>query len=232
MDKPLIYNKWPAQNEDILQLYSLATPNGIKVGVALEEMGIEYEPHTINILQGDQHTDEFKSLNPNAKIPAIIDPNGPDGKMVSMMESCAILLYLAKKSNRFLPSDPLEQNECIQWLFFQVGHIGPMFGQFGHFYKFAGDNCKDPYPLERYKTETIRLLDILEQRLSDRDFIMGANYTIADIAIFPWVETLNGFYQAGEAIGYANFKNVVTWISRCGSRPAVEKGRTVCSISH
>ena len=231
MNKPLIYNKWPAQNENILQLYSLATPNGIKVSVALEEMGIEYEPHTINILQGDQHTEAFQSLNPNGKIPAIIDPNGPEGKRVCMMESGAILLYLAKKSGQFFPSDLLEQNECIQWLFFQVGHIGPMFGQFGHFYKFAVDQCQDPYPLERYKTETKRLLAVLEQRLNDRDYIMGANYTIADMAIFPWVETLNGFYQAGDALGYADFKNVVAWISRCGSRPAVETGKTVCTIS-
>jgi GST-like protein len=232
MDKPLIFNRWPAQNENILQLYSLATPNGIKVGVALEEMEIEYESHIVNILQGDQHTEEFKSLNPNSKIPAIIDPNGPDGKMVKMMESGAILIYLAKKSGRFLPSDPIEQNECIQWLFFQVGHIGPMFGQFGHFYKFAVDSCKDPYPLERYTTETKRLLGVLEQRLNDRDYIMGADYTVADMAIFPWVETLNGFYQAGDVLGYADYKNIVRWISRCGARPAVEKGRNVCSISY
>ena len=230
MDKPLIYTKWPAQNENILQLYSLATPNGIKVGVALEEMEIEYEPHTINILEGDQHTAEYKSLNPNSKIPAIIDPNGPGGRMISMMESGAILLYLANKSGRFFPADPLEQQECIQWLFFQVGHIGPMFGQFGHFYKFAVDSCKDPYPVDRYKAETKRLLEVLEQQLSERDYILGANYSIADMAIFPWVETLNGFYEAGEVLGYADYKNVVAWISRCGSRPAVEKGRAVCSI--
>lgn len=231
MDKPLIYNKWPAENESILQLYSLATPNGIKVGVALEEMGIEYEPHTINIMQDDQHTEEFKSLNPNGKIPAIIDPNGPDGKIVSMMESGAILIYLATKTGKFLPTDPIENSECIQWIFFQVGHIGPMFGQFGHFFKFAVDTCKDPYPIERYATETKRLLGVLNDRLSDRDYIMGSDYTIADMAIFPWVSTLDTFYQAGEMLGYADFTSVVAWVNRCLARPAVIKGRTVCSIS-
>ncbi|MBF0276524.1 MAG: glutathione S-transferase N-terminal domain-containing protein [SAR324 cluster bacterium] len=225
MSKPLIYKRWPPQHEDQIQLYSLGTPNGLKASIALEEMGLSYEAHIVDIMKGDQHTEEFKSVNPNSKIPAIIDPNGPHGKAVSIMESGAILVYLAEKSGRLMPSDPVEKNECLQWLFFQVGHIGPMFGQFGHFYKFAADQCKDPYPKERYQKETQRLLAVLEKRLENRDFLLGSSYSIADIATFPWVSTLSGFYEAGEYLGLSNYENVGTWVKTCTARPSYEKGK-------
>ncbi len=225
MSKPLIYNRWPAKHEDRIQLYSLGTPNGFKVSIALEEMGLPYEAHIVNIMKGDQHTEAFKSVNPNSKIPAMIDPQGPNGKLVSLMESGAILIYLAEKSGKLMPTDPIEKSECLQWLFFQVGHIGPMFGQFGHFYKFAVEQCQDPYPKERYRKETQRLLGVLEDRLSDRKYIMGSAYTIADIAIFPWVSTLSGFYEAGEYLGMSEYKKVEAWVNACQERPATERGR-------
>ena len=229
-----IQDRWPARNPDVIQLYSLATPNGQKVSVALEEMGLPYEAHTVNILEGDQHTPEFMSVNPNAKIPAIVDPNGPPGgpagKPLPIMESGAILLYLADKSGKLMPADPIERSLCIQWVFFQIGSVGPMFGQFGHFFRFARETCKDPYPVERYTTETKRLLGVLEQRLDGRDYIVGGDYSIADIAIFPWVRTLNGFYEAGEQVGYDDYKRVVAWVDRCVARPATATGLEVCAL--
>ena len=231
MTKPITFDSWPAQNKDAIQLYSLATPNGVKVSILLEELGLEYEAHTINIMEDDQFTDDYKRLNPNSKIPAIMDPNGPDGRAITMMESGAILLYLAEKTGQFIPQDAVARNECIQWLFFQMGGIGPMFGQFGHFFKFAKDVCKDPYPVERYSKEVRRLMGVLEERLKDRDFIMGDDYTIADIAIFPWVRTLGGFYEGGEHLKLREFPAVNKWLEACLARPAVERGLQVCTLS-
>ncbi len=212
-----------------LQLFSLATPNGQKVSIALEELGIEYDAHKISIMEGDQFTPEFIKVNPNSKIPAITDPDGPDGEPINMMESGAILLYLAEKTGKLIPSDPRLRNETIQWLFFQMGGVGPMFGQFGHFYRYAKDQIDHPYPVERYGNEVRRLLAVLDKRLEGREYLIGDQFTIADIATFPWVNCLEEFYEAGEHLSLDEFKNVRDWQARCNARPAVERGRKVCA---
>lgn len=227
--QPKIYDRWPPQHPDRIQLYSLPTPNGVKVSTALEEMELPYEAHRISLSRGDQHTPEFLSLNPNGKIPALIDPNGPNGQLVQLMESAAIVWYLAEKTGKLIPSDPIKKSHCMQWLFFQMGHIGPMFGQFGHFHMVAGARCEHPYPLERYKLETQRLLGVLEARLQECRYILGSEYTIADIMIFPWVRTLENYYKAGELLELNKFPRVQSWLSRCLERPAVQAGLTVCS---
>lgn len=219
-----ITQKWPARHPERLQLYSLPTPNGIKVSILLEETGLAYEPHLVSFETNDQTSPEFLSLNPNNKIPAILDPNGPDGKPLALFESGAILLYLAEKTGKFIPQDAALRYETIQWLMFQMGGIGPMFGQVGFFHKFAGKDYEDKRPLERYLGEAKRLLGVLEQRLQGRDWIMGEQYTIADIAIFPWVRCLVGFYGAGELVGFANFPNVQRVLDAFLARPAVIKG--------
>ena len=221
--------RWPAENPDILQLYSMATPNGQKVSIMLEEIGLPYEPHLINIMKDDQFDEDFVKINPNSKIPAILDPNGPNDEPMLMMESGAILLYLAEKSGKLLATDPKERWETIQWLFFQMASVGPMFGQFGHFFKFAAGKTDD-YGKNRYTAETQRLLRVLDKRLSDRDFIMTSGYSVADIAIAPWVKGLE-FYEGLEHLGFANFTHVVDWLNRVLDRPAVEKGRQVCTVS-
>ncbi|CAM2065022.1 Glutathione S-transferase N-terminal domain-containing protein [Sulfidibacter corallicola] len=226
-----IFERWVPQHPDRIQLYSLNTPNGIKVGVILEELELPYEPHTINIMEDDQFDPAYKTLSPNSKIPAIVDPNGPDGKPLGIMESGAILIYLADKAGRLIPQAPAQRSECLQWVFFQVGHVGPMFGQFGHFHKFAGDKCDHPYPLERYKTESKRLLGVLEDRLAGREYILDSGYSIADIAIFPWVNTMKGFYQAEVPLEISRFENVNRWLARCLERPAVQRGLVVCALS-
>jgi len=231
MTQPLIYQRWSAENPDIIQLYALNTPNGMKVSIALEEMELEYEPHTVNIRDGDQFTEEFKSVNPNSKIPAIIDPNGPGGKPLQIMESGAILIYLAEKSGKLMPIDPALKNKCMQWLFFQVGHVGPMFGQFGHFYKFAADKCKDPYPTERYANETRRLLAVIDHQLENNPYIIGDEYTIADIAIFPWVNALLTFYGAGDFLNFNDYPKLQFWLRKCLERPASLIGSDVCSLN-
>ncbi|KAL3675450.1 hypothetical protein R1sor_025398 [Riccia sorocarpa] len=213
-----------------IELYSLATPNGIKVSVALEEMGLEYNAHTIDLFNGGQFKPEFVAVNPNAKIPAITDPNGPDGKPIHLFESGAILIYLAEKTGKFLPADPRLRYETIQWLFFQMAGVGPMFGQFAHFYKYATEKCKDPYPLERYSTEAKRLLGVLEKRLEGRQFLVGEQYTIADMATFPWVRFFETGLNAAEYLGFSNFTNVVAWKDRCMERPATAKGLNVCPL--
>ncbi len=226
----LIYNKWPPKHVDRIQLYSLATPNGMKVGIALVEMELDFDAHLINITKDDQFTAEFVSVNPNSKIPAIIDPNGPGGKAISIMESGAILYYLAEKTGKLIPSDPIAKNECLQWMFFQVGHIGPMLGQFGHFFMFAKDKCKDPYPLKRYGNETKRLLVVLEKRLTNRDYVLDYGYSIADIMIFPWVDVLLMFYKAEEYLYFSSYPNVKRWLENCLDRPAVQEGMQVCRV--
>ena len=190
----------------------------------LEETGLPYEAHLVSFGSDDQMTPEFLSLNPNNKIPAMIDPDGPGSKPMPLWESGAILIYLAEKTGKFMPTNPVARYECLQWLMFQMGGVGPMFGQLGHFYKFAADKITDLYPTDRYMSEAKRLLGVLDDRLSDRDFIMGGDYTIADIATAPWVRTLTNTYGAGDDLGLNGFENVVGWRNRILSRPAVEKG--------
>ncbi|HCY16001.1 MAG: glutathione S-transferase [Curvibacter sp. GWA2_64_110] len=222
-----ITKKWPAQHPDRLQLYSLPTPNGVKVSIMLEETGLPYEPHLVNFETNDQLSPEFLSLNPNNKIPAILDPNGPGGQPLALFESGAILIYLAEKTGQFLPADPAARYETLQWLMFQMGGIGPMFGQLGFFHKFAGKDYEDKRPRDRYVAETKRLLKVLDQRLEGRDWIMGRDYTIADIATFGWVRNLVGFYEAGELVGIQDFPNVTRVLAAFVARPAVAKGLNI-----
>lgn len=222
-----VTRKWPAQHPDRLQLYSLATPNGVKVSILLEELGMPYEVHRVAFDSNDQLSPEFLSLNPNNKIPAIIDPAGPGGAPLALWESGAILIYLAEKTGRFLPADPARRYETLQWLMFQMGGVGPMFGQLGFFHKFAGKEIEDKRPLGRYAAETRRLLGVLDQRLAGRDWIMGSDYTIADIATFPWVRNLVGFYGAGDLVGFGDFPEVERVLKTFLDRPAVQKGLTI-----
>jgi len=219
-----ITEQWPPAHPDRIQLYSLATPNGVKVSILLEETGLPYEAHRITLDQQGVLSPAFLSLNPNNKIPAIIDPDGPDGKPLALFESGAILLYLAEKTGQFLPANAAARYETIQWLMFQMGGVGPMFGQLGFFHRFAGKEYDDKRPLQRYLTETRRLLGVLEQRLSGREWIMGEQYTIADIAIFPWVRILSGYYEAAELIGTSAYPNVQRALASFVARPAVIKG--------
>jgi GST-like protein len=219
-----ITNKWPPQDPGRIQLYSLPTPNGIKVSVMLEETGLPYEPHRVGFETDDQLSAAFRSLNPYGKIPAIIDPNGPGGKPIALFESGAILIYLADKAGRFIPADAARRYETIQWLMFQMGGVGPMFGQVGFFHKFAGKDYEDKRPRDRYVGESQRLLGVLDGRLADRTWIMGDEYTIADMAIFPWVRNLIGFYGAGELVGISNFPHVARALDAFVARPAVVRG--------
>jgi len=224
-----ITRKWPAENPDVLQLYSLPTPNGVKASIALEELGLPYEPHLVRFDAQEQLSPEYKSLNPYGKIPAIIDPHGPGDKPLALFESGAILTYLADKTGQLLPRDGGARYETLQWLFFQVGGVGPMFGQLGFFYKFAGKDIDDKRPLERYVGEAKRLLGALDTRLSDRTWVAGDDYSIADIAIFPWVRTLVSFYDAGEAVGFSQFSHVRRALDAFVARPAVIKGMEIPS---
>ncbi|HEY2021082.1 glutathione S-transferase N-terminal domain-containing protein [Paraburkholderia sp.] len=219
-----ITRKWPAAHPDRIQLYSLPTPNGVKVSIMLEETGLPYEPHLVRFDTDDQLSPEFMSLNPNNKIPAIVDPNGPDGKPLPLFESGAILIYLADKSGQLIPQDAAGRYETIQWVMFQMGGIGPMFGQVGFFHKFAGKEYEDKRPRDRYIAESKRLLGVLEQRLAGREWMMGNRYSIADIAIFPWVRNLVGFYEAGDLVGIQNFPNVTRVLAAFVERPAVVRG--------
>ncbi|MFM0348022.1 glutathione S-transferase N-terminal domain-containing protein [Paraburkholderia sp. RL17-347-BIC-D] len=219
-----ITKKWPAEHPDRIQLYSLPTPNGVKVSIMLEETGLPYEPHLVRFDANDQMTPEFLSLNPNNKIPAIIDPHGPDGKPLPLFESGAILIYLADKSGQFIPQDAVGRYEAIQWVMFQMGGIGPMFGQVGFFHKFAGKEYEDKRPRDRYIGESKRLLGVLERQLEGRDWILGDTYSIADIATFPWVRNLIGFYEAGDLVGIQDFPNVTRALAAFVARPAVAKG--------
>ena len=222
-----IAKRWPAQHPDRLQLYSFPTPNGVKVSVALQELGLPYEAHTVNIMKNETWGEDFLSLNPNGKIPAIIDPNGPGGKPLGLFESGAILTYLAEKTGKLLPADPARRYETLQWLFFQMAGVGPMFGQFGFFHKFAGKDIEDKRPLNRYRDESKRLLGVLEKRLEGRQWIMGDDYTIADIATFPWVRGAKIFYEASEVLGFDQLPNVSDWLDRAIARPASQVGLNV-----
>ncbi len=222
-----ITQRWPARHPERLQLYSLATPNGVKVSIMLEELGLPYEAHRIDIQTNENMEPAFVSLNPNAKIPAIIDPDGPGGKPIGMFESGAILLYLAEKSGKLMSADPATRYETIQWVFFQMGGIGPMFGQVGFFHKFAGREYEDKRPLQRYVKESKRLLGVLEARLAGRDWLVGDAFSIADIATLGWVRNLVNNYGAGELVDYASFTQVQAWLARCLERPAVQRGLLV-----
>jgi GSH-dependent disulfide-bond oxidoreductase len=222
-----ITKRWPAKHFDRLQLYSLPTPNGVKVSITLEEIGLPYEVHLVDFNKDDQKTPEFLSLNPNGKIPAILDPDGPGGKPLPLFESGAILQYLAEKTGKLLPDDAARRWQTIQWVHFQMGGIGPMFGQVGFFHKFAGKDYADKRPLERYVTETKRLLGVMETRLAGRQWIMDDDYSIADISMFGWVRNLVGFYGARELVAFDDFRNVAAWLERGLARPAVERGLNI-----
>lgn len=220
-----ITHKWPAQHPDRLQLYSLPTPNGVKVSIALEELGLPYEPHLVSFDTNDQTSPEFLSLNPNNKIPAILDPYGPGGRPLPLFESGAILLYLADKTGRLMPTDPAARWQAVQWLMFQMGGVGPMFGQMGYFHKFDGRLIEDKRPFERYRAESQRLLRVLEGQLTGRDWIVG-EYSMADIAIVPWLRTLD-FYGVKDQVGWADLRHVPAWVERFNDRPAVQRGLKV-----
>lgn len=219
-----ITQKWPVLHPERLQLYSLPTPNGVKASIMLEELGIPYEAHLVSFETNDQMSPEFLAINPNNKIPAIVDPHGPGAKPLVLFESGAILIYLADKAGRFIPQDAALRYQTIQWLMWQIGGVGPMFGQLGFFHKFAGKDYPDKRPLDRYVAESKRLLAVLEQRLAGRSWIMGDDYTIADIAIFPWVRNLIGYYAAAELVEVTNFPNVLRTLEAFVARPAVVRG--------
>jgi GST-like protein len=219
-----ITQKWIAQHPERLQLYSLPTPNGVKVSIMLEEIGLPYEPHLVSFATNDQTSPEFLSLNPNNKIPAILDPNGPGGKPLALFESGAILIYLAEKTGKLLSPDAATRYETLQWLMFQMGGVGPMFGQLGFFHKFAGKDFEDKRPRDRYAAECSRLLAVLDQRLADRSWVIGDDYSIADIAIFPWVRNLIGFYGASEIVGFDRYSHVARALGAFMARSSVKAG--------
>ena len=222
-----ITKRWPPKHPDRLQLYSLPTPNGVKVSIMLEETGLPYEAHLVDFGKNDQQTPEFLSLNPNGKIPAIIDPDGPGGKPLGLFESGAILDYVSGKTGKFIPLDPARRIETIQWVHFQMGGIGPMFGQLGFFNKFAGKEYEDKRPLQRYVNESKRLLGVIDRRLDGRQWIMGDDYTIADISMLGWVRNLIGFYEARDLVEFDNLKHVPAWLDRGLARPAVQRGLAI-----
>jgi GST-like protein len=214
--------RWPATDPSKIQLYSFPTPNGVKASIALEEMGLPYEAHLVTLSDVDVKSDAFLSLNPNNKIPAIIDPNGPDGAPIGLFESGAILLYLAEKTGKLIGSSATDKAKITQWLMFQMGGLGPMFGQLGFFYKFAGSQIEDPRPRQRYIEEGKRLLAVVDKQLEGQDWIAG-DYSIADIAIAPWLRSLD-FYGAREVIGWNDHKNAVAYLERFLERPSVQTG--------
>ena len=226
LDHP-VFTRWPAQHADRLQLFSAPTPNGVKVGIMLEETGLAYEPHRIDIMADESRHPAFLALNPNGKIPAIYDPDGPGGRPLALSESGAILLYLADKTGQFISADPTTRYETIQWVMWQMGGVGPMFGQVGFFNKFAGKDYEDKRPLDRYAAESARLLGVLDERLAGRDWVMGADYSIADISLLGWVRNLIGFYEARELVGFDRFAQVQAWLDRGLARPAVRRGLDV-----
>lgn len=222
-----ITRKWPAQHPERLQLYSLPTPNGVKVSIMLEEIGLPYEPHLVSFERNDQLSPEFISLSSNNKIPAILDPNGPGNKPLALFESGAILIYLAEKTGQLLSADPAQRYETLQWLMFQMGGVGPMFGQLGFFHKFAGKDYEDKRPRDRYVNESKRLLGVIDTHLDGKDWMVGNRYSIADIALFPWIANLIGFYGAGELVEYEQFKNVARVLQQFQARPAVQRGLNI-----
>ena len=227
LDRFPVTQKWPAAYPDRLQLYSLPTPNGVKASIMLEETGIPYEVHKVDFEKNDQKSPEYLSLNENGKIPSLLDPNGPGGQPLALAETGAILIYLADKAGKFLSRDPATRIQTIQWLMFQLSGIGPMFGQVGFFNKFAGKDWEDKRPLQRYVDESTRLLGVLEQRLKGREWIMGSEYSIADITTFPWINNLIGFYAAGDLVGIQNFPETQRVLTGFLARPAVQRGLNI-----
>ena len=217
--------KWPAKDPSLIQLYSYPTPNGVKVSIALEELGLAYEPHLITLADADVKSPAFLSLNPNNKIPAIIDPYGPDGQPIGLFESGAILIYLAEKAGKLLGSTQVQKYKTIQWLMFQMGGVGPMFGQLGFFVKFAGAQIEDPRPRGRYIAETKRLLAVLEAELAGKDWFTG-DFSIADIALAPWINSLD-FYGARPLVGWDALPNLQAYVARFYARPAVDRGKSI-----
>lgn len=224
-----ITRRWPPSHPDRLQLYSLNTPNGVKVSIMLEETGLPYEPHLVDFGKDDQKTPEFLSLNPNGKIPAIIDSDGPGGRPLALFESGAILLYLAEKTGQLIPSDPAGRWHAIQWVMFQMGGVGPMFGQVGFFNKFAGREIEDKRPLERYVSESRRLLGVLDRQLDGRDWMLGEDYSIVDISLLGWVNNLITFYEARDLVAFDTLEHVPGWLARGLARPAVQRGLKIPS---
>ncbi|ODU28901.1 glutathione S-transferase N-terminal domain-containing protein [Sphingopyxis sp. SCN 67-31] len=222
-----IFARWPARHPERLQLFTAPTPNGVKASIMLEETGLPYEAHRIDIMANESHDPAFLALNPNGKIPAIYDPDGPGGKPLALFESGAILIYLADKTGMFLPADPNARYETIQWVMWQMGGAGPMFGQLGFFHKFAGREYEDKRPRDRYAAESARLLGVLDDRLDGRTWIMDEGYSIADISLLGWVRNLIGFYDAADIVGYERFRNVQAWLDRSLARPAVQRGLEV-----
>lgn len=223
-----ITQRWAPRDADAIQLYSLPTPNGVKVSIALEELGLAYDAHLVSFQTGDQFSPEFLSLNPNNKIPAIIDPHGPDDAPIALFESGAILLYLAEKSGKLLPKDAAGRWSVIQWLMFQMGGVGPMFGQVGYFHRYAGKEIEDPRPRDRYYAEARRILAVIDRQLDGHEWISG-DYSIADVAIGPWLRTLRDSYLAGDAVAFGSFANVVAYLDRFLARPAVQRGLKIPS---
>ena len=221
-----ITQRWPAQHPDRLQLYTCPTPNGTKVSCTLEEIGLPYEAHFVDIWKNETFTPEFVSLNPNGKIPSIIDPDGPGGKPFGLFESCAIMIYLTDKTGKLMPSDPARRYETISWLFFQAAHVGPFFGNLGYFHKYAGTAIEDKRPRDRFANETKRLLRVMEDRLEGRDWIMD-EFTVADIALLGWVNGTIKWYEAGPIIGWDDLRNVPAWLERGLARPAIERGMQI-----
>jgi GST-like protein len=219
-----ITTRWPAVHPDRLQLYAMPTPNGVKVSIMLEELGLRYEPHLIDIMAGESQSEAFRSLNPNGKIPAILDPDGPGGVPFGLFESGAILIYLAEKAGRLLPEDPVARYQAIQWVMFQMGGLGPMTGQMGFFVKFAGKDWEDKRPRDRFIAEVQRILGVMDTVLADREWFMGEEYTIADVSMIGWVNAIPNFYAAGELVGFDGFANVKAWLERALARPAVQRG--------
>jgi GST-like protein len=224
-----ITRRWPPRHPDRLQLYSLNTPNGVKVSIMLEELALPYEPHLVRFDRDDQKTPEFLSLNPNGKIPAIIDPDGPGGKPLALFESGAILLYLADKTGRLIPADPAERWHAVQWVMFQMGGVGPFFGQVGFFNKFAGRDYEDKRPLQRYVDESRRMLQVLDGRLEGRTWMIGDDYSIVDISLLGWVRNLVTFYEARDLVAFDTLRNVPAWLDRGLARPAVQRGLMIPS---
>ncbi|MFP4183102.1 MAG: glutathione binding-like protein [Halorhodospira sp.] len=201
----------------MIELYSWPTPNGQKVHIALEEMGVAYTAHPVDISKGEQFSGQFQRICPNGRIPAVVDTEGPGAEPFPLFESGAILLYLAEKTGQFLPTEPRARMRVIEWLMFQMGGVGPMFGQAGHFRNQAPEQV--PYAIERYTKETARLLGVLDQRLGEVRYLGGDTYSIADMATFPWVQVAE---RLGQRMG--EFPQVLRWSDELAERPAVERG--------
>jgi GST-like protein len=218
-------SRWPVEHPDRIQLYALNTPNGVKASIVLEELDLPYELHRVDFAKREQHDPGYLLINPNNKIPSIIDPDGPGGKPLAVMESGAILHYLAKKTGRLLPEDPATQNEALQWLFFQTGSVGPMFGQYGHFVTYAPKDQDHAYAIERYTNECKRLLGVMETRLDGREWFVEG-FSIVDIMIAPWIGTLP-YYGGPVADALPDHPRVVDFLERFNARPAVQRGVAV-----